>query len=26
MGVPSSDIVIGFHSAFKRQFTPYGNG
>ncbi|NES06775.1 MAG: XisI protein [Okeania sp. SIO2F4] len=26
MGVPTSDIVIGFHSAFKRQFTPYGNG
>ena len=24
MGVPTSDIVIGFHSAFKRQFTRYG--
>ena len=24
MGVPASDIVIGFHSAFKRQFTRYG--
>jgi len=23
MGVPNSDIVIGFHSPFKRQFTPY---
>ncbi|MBR8826761.1 MAG: XisI protein [Gomphosphaeria aponina SAG 52.96 = DSM 107014] len=23
MGVPPSDIVIGFHSSFKRQFTPY---
>ncbi|BAZ49652.1 fdxN element excision controlling factor protein [Nostoc sp. NIES-4103] len=23
MGVPSSDIVLGFHSAFKRQFTRY---
>jgi hypothetical protein len=23
MGVPTSDIVLGFHSAFKRQFTPY---
>lgn len=23
MGVPKSDIVIGFHSAFKRQFTEY---
>lgn len=23
MGVPTSDIVIGFHSAFKRQFTDY---
>lgn len=22
-GVPSSDIVIGFHSRFKRQFTSY---
>ncbi len=23
MGVPKSDIIIGFHSAFKRQFTEY---
>ncbi|AOY80521.1 XisI protein [Moorena producens JHB] len=23
MGVPTSDIVLGFHSAFKRQFTRY---
>jgi XisI protein len=23
LGVPASDIVIGFHSPFKRQFTPY---
>ena len=23
LGVPPSDIVIGFHSPFKRQFTPY---
>ncbi|MDY7015648.1 MAG: XisI protein [Cyanobacteriota bacterium] len=23
LGVPPSDIVIGFHSAFKRQFTRY---
>ncbi|MEM6753793.1 MAG: XisI protein [Cyanobacteria bacterium P01_C01_bin.38] len=23
MGVPTSDIVIGFHSSFKRQFTRY---
>ncbi|NES73335.1 MAG: XisI protein [Okeania sp. SIO2D1] len=23
MGVPASDIVIGFHSPFKRQFTGY---
>jgi hypothetical protein len=23
MGVPNSDIVLGFHSPFKRQFTPY---
>lgn len=22
-GVPNSDIVIGFHSPFKRQFTSY---
>lgn len=26
MGVPRSDIVIGFHSPFKRQFTSWGNG
>ena len=26
MGVSPSDIVIGFHSAFKRQFTPYAVG
>jgi XisI protein len=26
MGVPTSDIVIGFHSAFKRQFTRYAVG
>ncbi|HAC62773.1 MAG TPA: XisI protein [Cyanothece sp. UBA12306] len=26
MGVPNSDIVIGFHSAFKRQFTLYAVG
>ncbi len=26
MGVPTSDIVIGFHSSFKRQFTPYAVG
>lgn len=26
MGVPHSDIVIGFHSTFKRQFTPYAVG
>ncbi len=26
MGVPPSDIVIGFHSAFKRQFTHYAVG
>ena len=25
-GVPSSDIVLGFHSAFKRQFTHYAVG
>lgn len=24
MGVPSSDIVLGFHSSFKRQFSGYG--
>ena len=23
LGVPNSDIVIGFHSPFKRQFTSY---
>ncbi|QLE55285.1 XisI protein [Nostoc sp. TCL26-01] len=23
LGVPPSDIVIGFHSPFKRQFTAY---
>lgn len=23
LGVPPSDIVIGFYSPFKRQFTPY---
>ncbi|NEQ98003.1 MAG: XisI protein [Cyanothece sp. SIO2G6] len=23
MGVPKTDIVIGFHSPFKRQFTEY---
>ncbi|WP_204103159.1 MULTISPECIES: XisI protein [Spirulina sp. CCY15215] len=26
MGVPASDIVLGFHSAFKRQFTRYAVG
>ena len=26
MGVPASDIVIGFHSPFKRQFTRYSDG
>ncbi|MGL4498637.1 MAG: element excision factor XisI family protein [Planktothrix sp.] len=26
MGVPHSDIVIGFHSPFKRQFTEYSVG
>ena len=26
MGVPTSDIVLGFHSSFKRQFTPYAVG
>ncbi len=26
MGVPNSDIVLGFHSAFKRQFTSYAVG
>lgn len=23
MGIPQSDIVLGFHSEFKRQFTQY---
>ena len=23
MGVPKDDIVLGFHSPFKRQFTEY---
>lgn len=23
MGIPKNDIVIGFHSPFKRQFTEY---
>lgn len=26
LGVPTSDIVLGFHSAFKRQFTRYAVG
>ncbi|NER95844.1 MAG: XisI protein [Symploca sp. SIO1B1] len=26
LGVPNSDIVLGFHSSFKRQFTPYAVG
>ncbi|GAX46146.1 fdxN element excision controlling factor protein [Tolypothrix sp. NIES-4075] len=26
MGVPTNDIVIGFHSSFKRQFTRYAVG
>jgi hypothetical protein len=26
MGVPKSDIVIGFHSPFKREFTEYAVG
>ncbi|NEQ79755.1 MAG: XisI protein [Moorea sp. SIO2I5] len=26
MGVPTCDIVLGFHSAFKRQFTRYAVG
>ena len=26
MGVPPPDIVLGFHSAFKRQFTRYAVG
>lgn len=24
LGVPASDIVLGFHSPFKRQFSSYG--
>ena len=26
MGVPTSDIVLGFDSSCKRQFTPYAVG
>ncbi|WP_138506832.1 XisI protein [Nostoc sp. PA-18-2419] len=26
LGIPKQDIVIGFHSPFKRQFTDYGVG
>ncbi|MEO0987648.1 MAG: XisI protein [Cyanobacteria bacterium J06639_14] len=26
MGVSTSDIVLGLHSEFKRQFTPYAVG
>ncbi len=26
MGVPTSDIILGFHSPFKRQFTRYAIG
>ena len=26
MGIPAKDIVVGFHSEFKRQFTPYAVG
>jgi len=26
LGVPNSDIVLGFHSSFKRQFIPYAVG
>lgn len=26
MGVPKTDIVVGFHSPFKRQFTDYAVG
>ena len=26
MGVPTSDIILGFHSPFKRQFTGYAMG
>lgn len=25
-GVPKQDIVLGFHSPFKRQFTEFGQG
>ena len=25
-GIPTSDIVLGFHSAFKRQFSRYAVG
>jgi hypothetical protein len=26
LGVPAHDIVLGWHSEFKRQFTPYAVG
>ncbi|MFN9599515.1 MAG: element excision factor XisI family protein, partial [Dolichospermum sp.] len=26
LGIPKQDIVIGFHSPFKRQFTDYAVG
>jgi hypothetical protein len=26
MGIPYQDIVVGFHSPSKRQFTPYAVG
>jgi XisI protein len=26
LGIPKQDIVIGFHSAFKRKFTDYAVG
>ncbi|MBG0747308.1 MAG: hypothetical protein I4E98_12030 [Planktothrix agardhii KL2] len=26
MGVPTSDIILGFHSPFKCQFTRYAMG
>ncbi len=26
LGIPQQDIVIGFHSPFKRQFTDYAVG
>jgi hypothetical protein len=26
MGIPKADIVVGFHSPFKRQFTEYAVG